>query len=107
MHWLDYLYLIERQILLRSGLSKPLETAMFVVEPYLNSPRRHSHRILHIFGALQRKSLEVYKGSIAAPWDEISIALIQVVTHVMDDNYSEAYREQAHLVKFGHSASCS
>jgi hypothetical protein len=55
---------------------------------------------------LQRRSLEVYKGSIASPWDEVTIALIQVSTNIMDGNYSDAYREQAHLVKFVHSSFC-
>lgn len=55
---------------------------------------------------IQRRSLEVYKGSIASPWDEVTIALIQVGTNIMDGNYSDAYREQAHLVKFVHSSSC-
>jgi len=48
----------------------------------------------------------VYKGSIASPWDEVTIALIQVTTNVMDGNYSDAYREQAHLVKFVHPLLC-
>lgn len=56
--------------------------------------------------AKQRQALEVYKGSIASPWDEVMIALIQVTTNAMDSNYSDAYREQAHLVKCVHCLLC-
>lgn len=40
------------------------------------------------------------KGKVVSPWDEIIIALIQVVTNIMDGDPQEAYREQAHLVKY-------
>lgn len=42
----------------------------------------------------------MYKGKVASPWDEVVIALIQVATNALDGDPQEAYREQAHLVKY-------
>ncbi|KAF8318154.1 hypothetical protein DL93DRAFT_2054813 [Clavulina sp. PMI_390] len=49
-------------------------------------------------GNSDRKFLEKYKGGMAAPWDEVVIALVQVNVHMLDDNHAVAYQEQAHLV---------
>jgi hypothetical protein len=43
----------------------------------------------------------LFKGRFASPWDEVAIALIQVITNRADRNFSEAYHEQAHLIKSG------
>lgn len=43
--------------------------------------------------------MQRYKGAIMAPWDDIAIAHVQVIVNIMDNNYSEAYREQAVLAK--------
>lgn len=50
---------------------------------------------------MQRKALDMYTGTIDSPWDEIAIALLQVITYMNDRpvNSEMAYREQAILVK--------
>ena len=62
----------------------------------------HSLNFLQI--VVQRQSLERFKGAFTSPWDEVTIALIQVITNSMDENYKEAYKEQAALVKLSFSA---
>lgn len=47
----------------------------------------------------KRRSLDAFKGSVLAPWDEVIIALVQVRVQLRIPNYQEAYREQAHVVK--------
>lgn len=50
--------------------------------------------------------MQRYKGAIIAPWDDICIAHVQVIVNMMDNNYEEAYREQAVLLKCAGSIAC-
>lgn len=47
----------------------------------------------------QRASLQGFKDSIPAPWDEIAIAHVQVISKAADKDYVTAYKEQSLLVR--------
>jgi hypothetical protein len=38
-------------------------------------------------------------GKLTSPWDEICIAHLLAVVHIQDENYEEAYKEDAIMVK--------
>lgn len=40
-----------------------------------------------------------YMGKLASPWDEIAIAHLLVIVYTKDNNFEEAYKEQAILAK--------
>ncbi|KIM21018.1 hypothetical protein M408DRAFT_29880 [Serendipita vermifera MAFF 305830] len=49
-------------------------------------------------GASRNSLTSRYAGKLASPWDEVCIAHLLVIIHTKDDNYEEAYKEEAQLV---------
>ena|ERR1700761_2864327 len=47
----------------------------------------------------QRPALIKFSNNIVDPWAEIAIAHVQVVISVMEENFVEAYKEQASLLQ--------
>ena len=48
-----------------------------------------------------------YRGFIESPWDEVAIRYVLVAFHFTREQFGDAYKEQAALVKCVHPASTS
>ncbi|KAI0068538.1 hypothetical protein BV25DRAFT_1866536 [Artomyces pyxidatus] len=58
----------------------------------------HGKDIVKEFRNPSRQTLSRYEGAVENPWDEIAIQYVLVTTHVAKQRYTEAFKEQSHLV---------
>ncbi|KAF8484665.1 hypothetical protein DFH94DRAFT_242785 [Russula ochroleuca] len=58
----------------------------------------HSKDLIKEFRNPTRQSLSRYEGAIEAPWDEIAIQYVLVITHVAKQRYADAFKEHTQLV---------
>lgn len=67
----------------------------------INKPYAYSTNVIILIHLLQRNALTTrYMGKLTTPWDEICIAHLLVVIFAKDNNFEEAYKEQAILAKY-------